>query len=55
DMVMLLHKKDGTIEDAEDKDIVECIVAKNRHGETGTGLLRWIGKYTRFVSLDTKR
>ena len=55
DMVMLLHKKEAPIEDAEDKDVVECIVAKNRHGETGTGLLRWIGKYTRFVSLDTKR
>ena len=55
DMVLLLHKKEATIEDAEDKDVVECIVAKNRHGETGTGLLRWIGKYTRFVSLDTKR
>ena len=58
DMVMLLYKKEareGRVEDAENKDVVECIVAKNRHGETGTGLLRWIGKYTRFVSLDTKR
>lgn len=54
DMVMLLYKKENN-EDDENKDVVECIVAKNRHGETGTGLLRWIGKYTRFVSLDTKR
>ena len=56
DMVMLLFKKnENSYEESEDKDTVECIVAKNRHGETGTGLLRWIGKYTRFVSIDTKR
>ena len=55
DMVMLLYKKDDYSEDSEEKDTVECIVAKNRHGETGIGKLRWIGKFTRFVSLDTHR
>ncbi len=55
DMVMLLYKKDDYAEDSEDRDTVECIVAKNRHGETGIGKLRWIGKYTRFVSIDVNR
>ncbi len=57
DMVMLLYKKENkdAVEDTSDKDVVECIVAKNRHGETGTGFMRWIGKYTRFVSIDKKR
>ncbi|MBO4584746.1 MAG: replicative DNA helicase [Clostridia bacterium] len=55
DMVMLLYKKDDYADDSEDKDTVECIVAKNRHGETGIGKLRWIGKYTRFLSIDTQR
>lgn len=55
DIVMLLHKISEYVQDSEDKDIVECIVAKNRHGEQGTGKLRWIGKYTRFVSLESNR
>jgi len=56
DMVLLLYKKDDYApEDSEDKDIVECIVGKNRHGETGIGRLKWIGKYTRFLSVDTNR
>ena len=55
DIVMLLYKKDDYADESEEKDTVECIVAKNRHGETGIGKLRWIGKYTRFVSLDSYR
>ena len=31
-----------------DADTAECIVAKNRHGETGTVELIWDGQYTRF-------
>lgn len=30
----------------------ECIVAKNRHGETGTAKLMWDGAHTRFTNLD---
>ena len=30
----------------------QCIVAKNRHGETGTVDLYWDGQYTRFTSRD---
>jgi replicative DNA helicase len=31
----------------------ECIVAKNRHGETGTVELYWDGQFTRFVDKET--
>ncbi len=33
-------------------DIVECIVAKNRHGSTGTVKLSWSGTYTLFRSIE---
>ena len=58
DMVMLLYKNDrpeGAEQEKSDSDVVECIVAKNRHGEVGTGYLRWVGKYTRFFSVDKVR
>ncbi|MBE6836634.1 MAG: replicative DNA helicase [Ruminococcus sp.] len=40
-------------ENTEKAAIAECIVAKNRHGETGTVKLAWIGEYTLFTNLDT--
>jgi replicative DNA helicase len=32
--------------------ITECIVAKNRHGETGVIKLSWNGQFTRFTTLE---
>ncbi len=41
-------------EDAQsDEREAECIVAKNRHGETGTVYLGWDGPHTRFIDIDT--
>ena len=34
--------------ESERPNVSECIVAKNRHGETGTVELIWDGQYTRF-------
>ena len=42
-------------EDKADPNKAECIVAKNRHGETGTVELYWDGQFTRFTSLDVSR
>ncbi|MCI7766695.1 MAG: replicative DNA helicase [Oscillospiraceae bacterium] len=55
DIVMFLYRdgyynKDKT----EDINLAECIVAKNRHGETGTVNLRWNGQYTLFISEDRR-
>ncbi len=41
--------KDGVQED----NIAEIIVAKNRHGETGTVKMGWEGQFTRFTTLDS--
>lgn len=35
-----------------DSNIAECIVAKNRHGETSTVPLGWDGAHTRFTDVD---
>ena len=45
-------KADGAEVDA---DTAECIVAKNRHGETSTVPLGWDGAHTRFMDVDFKR
>lgn len=47
------EKKDD--EDLSDPNKAECIVAKNRHGETGTIELYWDGQFTRFTSVDVFR
>ena len=41
-------------ENTEDKGIAECIVAKNRHGETGTVKMQWIGQYQTFADREWK-
>ncbi len=53
DIVMFLYRDGYYNKDkAEDANLAECIVAKNRHGETGTVNLRWNGQYTLFLSED---
>ncbi len=42
-------------EDRSDPNRAECIVAKNRHGESGTIQMHWDGQYTRFTSVDVFR
>ena len=32
----------------------ECIVAKNRHGETSTVKLHWQGEFMRFTGMEKK-
>ncbi len=46
DIVMFLYRDDYYKEDSEKKNIAECIVAKNRHGEAGKVPLRWMPEYT---------
>ena len=42
-------------EDMVEESKSECIVAKNRHGETGRVELHWDPKHTRFTSVDRIR
>ncbi len=41
-----------TTEESDEHNIAECIVAKNRHGETDTVKLAWDGQFTRFGNLE---
>ena len=49
-----LYRDDYYNEDSEKHNIAECIVAKNRHGETGKVELRWMPEYTTFATLDNR-
>ena len=50
DEVLFLYRDDYYHENSEEKNVAECIVAKNRHGETGTVKLQWLPQYTTFAS-----
>ena len=54
DIVMFLYRDDYYNEDSEKHNIAECIIAKNRHGETGKVELRWMPEYTQFATLDNR-
>ena len=54
DSVMFIYRDDYYNENSEEKNIAECIVAKNRHGETGTVKLQWLPQYTTFSNLEWK-
>ena len=46
DSVMFLHRKE------DDTQKVQVVVAKNRHGATGTVELGWTPEFTAFYSLE---
>ncbi|MFI3250035.1 MAG: replicative DNA helicase [Eubacteriales bacterium] len=55
DIVMFLSREqseEGEEEENLESYPVECTIAKNRQGETGTFNLNWIPKYTVFTSFD---
>ena len=54
DIVLFLYRDDYYNEDSEKHNIAECIVAKNRHGETGKVELRWMPEYTAFGTLENR-
>ena len=54
DEVLFLYRDDYYNPDSEDKNIAECIVSKNRHGEIGTVKLQWLPQYTTFADREWK-
>ncbi|MCI9410014.1 MAG: replicative DNA helicase [Oscillospiraceae bacterium] len=52
DIVMFLYRDAYYNKDTPDPTIAECIVAKNRHGETGTVNLRFSGQYQLFTGVS---
>ncbi len=51
DMVIFLSR-DYYGNDPERENLVDVIVAKNRHGSTGKVTMSWLGQYTKFSTLD---
>ncbi|MBR5342385.1 MAG: replicative DNA helicase [Oscillospiraceae bacterium] len=54
DEVIFLYRDDYYNEDSEEKNVAEAIIAKNRHGETGTVKLQWLPQYTTFADREWK-
>lgn len=54
DIVMFLYREEYYNENTEHRNVAECIVAKNRHGETGKVPLRFVPEYTTFTGLELR-
>ena len=55
DIVLFLYRDgyyNSDVSENEDKNSGECIVAKNRHGETRSVALHWQGEYMRFTARE---
>ncbi|MDD3223132.1 MAG: replicative DNA helicase [Clostridium sp.] len=52
DLVMFLYRDEYYNADTEDKNVAECIIAKQRNGPTGTIKLAWLGQFSKFGRLD---
>lgn len=48
DIILFLYRDSYYNKESQKQNISECIVAKNRHGETDTIELIWNGQFTRF-------
>ena len=55
DIILFLYRDAYYNQQSADQSVSECIVAKNRHGETGTVSLAWLGEYTLFRNLEINR
>jgi replicative DNA helicase len=55
DLVLFLYRDSYYNEQSENPGIAECIVAKNRHGETSNVKLGWDGQYTKFRNVELAR
>ncbi|MBU5592378.1 replicative DNA helicase [Clostridium sp. MSJ-4] len=52
DLVMFLYRDEYYNKETEEKNIAECIIAKQRNGPVGTVKLAWLGQYSKFGRLD---
>jgi replicative DNA helicase len=62
DIVLFLYREgyyantgDNVPNPDDDQNSGECIVAKNRHGETRSVPLHWQGEFTRFTAQELVR
>lgn len=52
DLVLFLYRDAYYNRDSDQQNVAECIVAKNRHGETGIIPFAWDGEHTKFSGLE---
>ena len=52
DVVMFLYRDEYYNKETEDKNIGECIIAKQRNGPVGTVKMAWIGAHSKFANLE---
>ena len=52
DIVLGLYRDDYYNKETEEPNVAECIVLKNRRGETDTVKLRWLPEYTTYASME---
>lgn len=52
DVVMFLYRDEYYNKETEDKNIGECIIAKQRNGPVGTVRMAWIGAHSKFANLE---
>lgn len=55
DLVMFLYRDEYYNKETEDKNIGECIIAKQRNGPVGTVKMAWLGQFSKFGNLDITR
>ena len=55
DIVLFLYREGYYNKDTENPNLAECIVAKNRHGETRTVELQWLPEFTTFSDIEWQR
>ena len=55
DIVLFLYREGYYNKDTENPNLAECIIAKNRHGETRTVELQWLPDFTTFSDVEWKR
>ena len=48
------YKTDGDASN-QDTSVAEVIIAKNRHGSTGTVSMGWNGQFTKFITIDKEQ
>ena len=52
DLVMFLYRDEYYNKETEEKNVAECIVAKQRNGPVGTVKLAFLGQLSKFGNLD---
>ena len=54
DIVLMIYRDEVYNPDSKEPGIAELILVKNRHGESGTAKVAWIGAYTSFENLSLR-